>query len=57
MINEMKVRNFAERAQQSYIEAVAGLARHYKLSPEKISNERFKEYILHLTQERKNSKV
>ncbi len=55
MINEMKVRNFAERTQQSYIEAVAGLARHYNLSPEKISNDRVKEYILYLMQERKLS--
>ncbi len=55
MINEMKVRNFAERTQQSYIETVAGLARHYNLSPEKISNDRVKEYILYLMQERKLS--
>jgi site-specific recombinase XerD len=55
MIKEMTLRRFAPKTQEAYIAAVAGLARYYKQSPEKINKEMIQDYLLHLMQERKLS--
>ncbi len=55
MIKEMTLRRFAPKTQESYVAAVAGLARYYKKSPEKINNEMIQDYLLYLMQERKLS--
>ncbi len=55
MINEMVLRRFSPKTQEAYVSAVAGLARFYKQSPEKIDKERIKAYLVHLMQDRKLS--
>jgi site-specific recombinase XerD len=55
MIKEMTLRRFAPKTQEAYIAAVAGLARYYKQSPEKISKQMIQDYLLHLMQEKKLS--
>ncbi len=55
MINEMKLRRFAPKTQEAYVSAVAGLARHYNQSPDRIDKEKIQRYLLHLMEERKMS--
>lgn len=55
MIDEMKLRGFSSRTQQSYIDAVSGLARFYNASPERLNEEKVQAYLLHLMEERKLS--
>jgi site-specific recombinase XerD len=53
MIKEMTIRNFSPRTQEAYLSAVAGLAKHYRQSPDKITKGMIREYLLYLIQERK----
>lgn len=53
MIKEMTLRRFSPKTQKSYLSSVTGLARYFKLSPEKINQEMIEEYMLHVIQERK----
>jgi site-specific recombinase XerD len=55
MIDEMTLRRFSLRTQESYIAAVAGLAKHYNQSPEKIDKQMIQDYLLYLMQKRKLS--
>jgi len=55
MINEMALRRFAPKTQEAYVAAVAGLARYYKQSPEKIDKQMIQDYLLYLMEERKLS--
>jgi integrase/recombinase XerD len=55
MIDAMKLRRFSESTQDNYVDAVAGLARHYNQSPDKIGKEKVQAYLLHLSEERKLS--
>jgi integrase/recombinase XerD len=41
------------RTVDAYVKAIAGLAQHYHQSPDQLSDEQLKEYLLYLTQERK----
>lgn len=52
MINEMKLRGFSVRTQQSYVDAVAGLARFFNQSPDRLNKEKLRAYLLHLMEER-----
>lgn len=53
MIDEMELRAFSARTQQAYVDAVAGLARFYNTSPDRLNEEKIQAYLLHLLQERK----
>ena len=53
MINAMKLRSFSERTQESYVTAVAAMARFYNESPERITKEEVQAYLLYLSEERK----
>ena len=53
MIKEMTLRRFSPKTQKSYLSSVTGLARYFKLSPEKINKQMIEEYMLHVMQERK----
>jgi integrase/recombinase XerD len=55
MIKEMTLRRFAPATQEAYVAAVAGLARYYKQSPEKIDKQMIQDYLLYLMEERKLS--
>src|SRR5918996_332930 len=48
MIEEMKLRNFSPRTQQSYLVAVIGLVKHYHRSPDQLTQEEIRAYLLHL---------
>jgi hypothetical protein len=53
MIRDMTLRGFSPRTHESYIAAVVHLARHYRRSPEQLTNEEVQAYLLHLVQHRK----
>ena len=48
MIEEMKLRNFAARTQKSYLAAMVGLVKHYRRSPDHLTQEEIRSYLLHL---------
>ncbi|MHB8280904.1 MAG: tyrosine-type recombinase/integrase [Candidatus Humimicrobiaceae bacterium] len=53
MIEEMQLRRFSINTQESYLRSVRELAKHYNKSPDSISTEKIKEYVLFLTNEKK----
>lgn len=56
MVEEMQLRRYAVRTQESYVSWVAQLAQHYGKSPEQISAEELRQYFVYLTNERKLSR-
>src|SRR4030065_1399430 len=52
MIDDMKLHHFTESTQKSYLIAVYGLAKYYLMSPDKISEDKLKDYILYLINKR-----
>lgn len=52
MRREMTVRKLSLRTQQSYLRSVVGLARYYKRSPDQVSEDEVRDYIVHLLEER-----
>ncbi len=51
MISEMQIRNYSPRTIYTYVSLLAGLSRHYLASPDKISTQHFKDYLLFRIQE------
>jgi integrase/recombinase XerD len=56
MIDALVLRGMALRTQESYIDAVARLARHYKRSPDALSAEQVQHFLLHLLRDRQRSR-
>jgi len=52
MLDALVLRGMAGRTQEAYIGAVAGLARHYRRSPDELSADEVQQYLLHLVRER-----
>lgn len=52
-IEEMVLRGFSPRTQEAYFSAVYQLAKYFRRSPEQISDEEIREYLLYLAEERK----
>jgi integrase/recombinase XerD len=52
-IDEMELRGFSENTIRSYISVVRELARHFKRSPDQISDDELKQYLLHRIREEK----
>jgi len=52
MQDALQLRGMAARTQEAYIEAVARLAQHYRLSPDLLSADQVQAYLLHLLRER-----
>ena len=48
MIDDMRLAGFAERTRDVYIQAVRRLAAHYMRSPDVLSEEEVRAYLLHL---------
>jgi site-specific recombinase XerD len=48
MIEEMKLRNFSSRTQQSYLSAMMGLVKYYRRSPDQLTQDEIRTYLLHL---------
>jgi integrase/recombinase XerD len=53
MEREMGLRRMAFRTRRSYADAVAALARHYRRSPDRLTQEEIQSYLLYLIEERK----
>lgn len=56
MVEEMQLRRYSERTQESYVSWVRRLTEHYGKSAEAISREEVRAYFVHLTNERKLSR-
>ena len=52
MLNAMVLRGFAVRTQESYIDAIYGLAKYYRGDPTQYSAQEIEAYLLHLINER-----
>lgn len=52
MIEAMQVRGFSRRTHQSYLFAVAALARHYGRSPDTLGRDELQAFFLHLVRDR-----
>jgi integrase/recombinase XerD len=48
MEGDLVVRGMSERTRESYVGAVAKLAKHYGRSPDRITEEEVQSYLLHL---------
>ena len=48
MIEEMRLRNFSPRTQQSYLSAMVGLVKHYRRAPDQLTQDEIRSYLLHL---------
>jgi site-specific recombinase XerD len=55
MLDDMQLRNFRPETQRNYINHVAGFARYFNQSPERLDIEAIRQYQLHLLNERKLS--
>jgi len=55
MDQDMVLRGLASRTREAYLAAVAGLAKHYRRSPDQLSEQEVERYLLHLIEERKLS--
>jgi len=53
LIQELVLRGMSDRTQEAYIHQVYQLARFYRLSPDKLSEEQVRQYLFHLAGERK----
>jgi site-specific recombinase XerD len=52
MIDQMTVRGMAETTKRAYLQAVAGIAKYYRRSPDQLNEREVQQYLLHLIQER-----
>lgn len=52
MLDAMVLRGFTPRTGQTYVNAVKALAAYYRRSPDELSDEEVRAYLLHLLQER-----
>ena len=48
LIEELVLRGYSDKTKEAYVHAVAGLATHYSRSPELLSDEQARSYLLHL---------
>ena len=55
MDEDMVVRGMADRTRETYLWAVEGLARHYRRSPDQISDQEVQAYLRHLLRDRHRS--
>lgn len=53
MIDAMVLRGFALRTRETYLGCVAGLAKHYHCSPDRLDAQQIQSYLLHLITEKK----
>lgn len=55
MIDEMTLRGMSPRTHESYLGAVFGLAKYYRQSPDQLSTDEVRGYLLHLERDRRVS--
>ena len=56
MVEDMVLRGLAKKTQEAYQRAVQQLAEYYNRSPEQVSEEELRQYLLYLRQEKKASR-
>jgi hypothetical protein len=56
MIESLQLRGMSERTQEAYVRAVRQLAKHYKKSPDLISEEELRQYFLYIKNVKKYSR-
>lgn len=52
MLEDMRMRNLSSGTQANYVRSVARFAKHFMQSPEALTREHVRQYLLHLIQER-----
>jgi integrase/recombinase XerD len=52
MLRELQLRRYAAPTQKAYLEAVRGLAKYYRIPPDRLTGEQVQDYLLHLMIER-----
>ena len=52
MIEDMRLRGLLPGTQQRYLECVRNLARHFKRSPDQLSEQEIRNFFIYLTEER-----
>ena len=55
MVRAMELKNLSSQSQRAYLAAVTGIAKHYRRSPDKITNKMIEDYLLYLKNEKGNS--
>ena len=55
MIRAMELKNLGHHTQRAYLAAVTGIARFYKESPDKMTQEKIEDYLLYLKQDKGNA--
>jgi len=53
MIEDLRLRGYADRTVEAYVSTVSRLAQHYHTAPDCLSEPQLRDYLLHLTTERK----
>lgn len=53
MIEDLRLRGYADRTVEAYVSTVSRLAHHYHTPPDRLSETQLREYLLHLTTERR----
>jgi integrase/recombinase XerD len=48
LIDEIQLRGFSPRTQETYVSSVTGLARFYRRAPDQINDDELKAYLLYL---------
>ena len=56
MLQEMQLRNYSERSIKTYIASIGQLAKYFNRSPDQISRQEIKDYLLYLINDRQLSK-
>ena len=51
----MELRNLSKHSQRAYLAAVTGITKHYRRSPNKITNKMIEDYLLYLKNDKGNS--
>ena len=54
-IRHLTLQRFAPKTHQAYIGAVNDLAKHYRTSPDALTDVQIQDYFLHLIQDRKSA--
>jgi site-specific recombinase XerD len=52
LLDDMKMRNLSANTQDAYVRVVAAFARHFRESPDRLSREHVREYLLHLIRQK-----
>jgi integrase/recombinase XerD len=53
MLDELRLRNYADFTVERYLDAVKSFARYFHRSPDQLGPEQIREYLLHLVKDRK----